>query len=481
MTANASDGVARWFETEARLVGEASARLRVSESSFEERLARAAATMAAFAQNVEVKQAVVELRPRPVIDLRACVVKLREQGPAALSGRERRAVISHPGHVAARDAEKVLQLWPKMMRHLLRACLSDWYQFKGQPWGADYLDLICTFAESSGIPLLEKSPIGPRGTLSRDTPSGDAQMAASLPARSIVEVYHYLHEELGLRDSWLYTGQVLASWFQIQLSRNTPLGETLDAIYGHRRLRALLIPADPHKGAGPAGVRVDPLTQAQVVATLLRAAFASQALLGQARLADLTSELFRSTFQDPRLPPLSHGWELVKQLAEPAFRRLLASLSEQDLEVFFSHAMNEPDRRKFWTSYLPQIERTGCVLDWDSQERLRAKLQASPELKGAITRSHRFKRASQVQAFFLVFQHVVVVEFSDNGNAAYVYEREYFEKAIEKSVRVGQCDAAPNLKVPAACLHKIRHQSGWQEKTAAWLSTRGIHSRRGGR
>jgi hypothetical protein len=109
----------------------------------------------------------------------------------------------------------------------------------------------------------------------------------------------------------------------------------------------------------------------------------------------------------------------------------LVSLCEQDLSVFSQHAMNEPDRRTFWLRYLGSIERTGCVLDVDVRRRLHARLAEHAELSSAIDRVFVFSRRSNVQALFMLFAEHAVVEFSDIGNAAYVYKKQYFIEKME--------------------------------------------------
>jgi hypothetical protein len=255
------------------------------------------------------------------------------------------------------------------------------------------------------------------------------------------------------------------------------LDEPLEQILAHARLRALLLPAQSNASGTPA-VRTSLATHAQTVATLLAAACSSPPLLTGVSLAALTDFLLKSTFGDPRSPLRSDGWTEVSRLYEFGFRGLLASLCEQDLEFFFSQAMQEPDRHKFWLQYLSELERTGCVLDRTPQRRLYAKLQERPELHGAIDRAHAFVGASDVQAFYLVFRTIVVIEFSRKGNAAYVYTREYFEKQLEQRIRRGVVDDEAELKVQQDAKYRILHHKGsWQNDAAVWLASEGVHAR----
>jgi hypothetical protein len=81
-----------------------------------------------------------------------------------------------------------------------------------------------------------------------------------------------------------------------------------------------------------------------------------------------------------------------------------------------------------------------------------SKLGGVEELRGAIDRAHRFKGSSKVQAFYLVFSTLVVVEFSDTDNAAYVYSRDYFEKQIEPRIRTMAVDESADYRgKPFSC------------------------------
>ena len=139
--------------------------------------------------------------------------------------------------------------------------------------------------------------------------------------------------------------------------------------------------------------------------------------------------------------------------------------------------MHEPDRHDFWLRYLPELERTGYVLDSALRKRLDAKLLQRPELHGAIERVYPFRRTSDAQAFFLVFRQNVVVEFSHSGNAAYVYKREWFEMRLEQRIRKGLVENSYALKVMNDAAHRILHTRGWQNNTAAWLASEGVHAR----
>jgi hypothetical protein len=393
----------------------------------------------------------VELRPRPPINLDEVVLRLNRLGPTALSGRERKRLLAAPQRLTEDQLDKILLAYPGLTQHAARTCFTYWPAYVREPWGQMYEAAVRRHAQRSRLQLLAGHNLSLSAVMSRSAPPGDAALAAVLPSANLAEAYESLRSHLGVRDSWLLSSSVLTEWLTARLRRKAFFEDPVKVMLQHERVRALLLPPPRRGSAGPA-VRSTMTTQAQTVATILAAAFSTPPLLGLSTLASLTDLLLKSTFDDPRSALRSEGWAEVRRLYEPGFKRLLAMLCEQDLQVFFDHAMNEPDRREFWLQYLHEIERTGCVLDPESRKRLESKLGGVEELRGAIDRAHRFKGSSKVQAFYLVFSTLVVVEFSDTDNAAYVYSREYFEKQIEPRIRTRAVDESADYRgKPFSC------------------------------
>jgi len=429
-----------------------------------------------YALAVETRQAEIELKTRrEAIDLEACLRRMTQDGVEVLTPRERRSLLLHPDRVPARAAKQIIDAENESIRYVLRACLANWQQCLMEKWGQDYVNLLTSSAVRFPIPFLEENPVALLA-LCRTSPTGDERLAEAIPVElSAAQAYDYLRQSLGLRDSWVYTGCVLASWLQVQVTHQRSIDDAFETIRRNARLKAHLLP-NAAQESPPPGVRNDTLTRARAVSALLRAAFARPPQLSGKLFAELSEYLLGSSFGDPRIPPLDEGWQEVRASAPEPFRDFLASLCAQDLEVFFGHAMNAADRRRFWTRYLRSIERTGCVLDRGSQQRLKTKLQASAELKSAIARAYTFRRSSNVHAFFLVFPKVVVVEFSDVGNAAYVYRRKDFERKLEPAIREHSVESVRDLKKTEDHIHRITHQSSWEDATERWLSENGIHA-----
>lgn len=416
-----------------------------------------------------------EVRPHPPIHLTELTERLDLRGASTLTMRERKLLVAAPERMNVRRLERLLDASPTLARYAARTCFMYWPHYVREAWGAVYESVLHSRSRELQLPLFAVAGLSASELLARTVPGVETALAARLPSVDIVQAYEQLKMAWGVRDSWLLSSSVINAWLLRRLQRSESLDQPLQQILQHERLRALLLP-QPRNAPGPT-VRTNIEIQAQAVATFLAATFAGSALLSHASLAALTDWLLKSTFDDPRSPLRSQGWDEVNRLYEEGFRRLLASLCEQDLEMFFKHAMHEPDRHRFWLDYLSELERTGCVLDRGLRKRLDAKLQKLPALQGAIERTYPFSASSDVQAFYLVFRTVVVVEFSHSGNAAYVYPRALFENQIEQRIRKGLMEGASGLKLMRDAMHRILHHSSWQMDTATWLARQGVHAR----
>lgn len=437
------------------------------------------ASTARHAQSVasKVDEAVsrTELQARPVSHVADLLAQLDARGPDSLTIREQKTIIGAPAAVRADQLDRLVARSPALARHAGRICLTHWHAYLHEPWGVNYRDVVARRLPA-GVQLFEtKLPI--YNLLARKPPTGDELIAAELPTSGVEDAYVYMKEQLRVRDTWTFASSVMSSWLDARVQLGSFMDEHFAGILRNPRLRALLLPA-LRSSSSSLPVRTSLNVQAKVVTAALQSAFARPPRLKKgSTLGAILDHLLKSTFDDPRSALRSEGWIEVERLDAPSYRRLLASLCEQDLEVFFQHAMNEPDRQAFWLRYLPEIERTGCVLDRSIRARLSAKLQGTPELQTALERAHGFKNASDVQAFFLVFPAFVVVEFSDSGNAAYVYKRDLFTKKIEPAIRRGAVENERGLKLRGQEMHRITHQSRWQAATAEWLAENGVHRR----
>jgi len=78
------------------------------------------------------------------------------------------------------------------------------------------------------------------------------------------------------------------------------------------------------------------------------------------------------------------------------------------------------------------------------------------------------------QAFVLYFDSHVIVEFSESGNASYVYERAKFETQFGRELRFGGIPNHSALKSKSAAHGRILHLGDWETKAEDDLQELGI-------
>jgi hypothetical protein len=427
---------------------------------------------------VDVVDAEVAQRDQTIhgIDLDAALVKLRAQGPGALSSRERRRLVSAPEYLDADDIDRLLERYPFLAKCALTSCLAFWPRYLSASWGQGYRAALERHAAQLDLPLL-RNALSLNELLEREVATaGHKRLAALLAHGSLSAVHKYLRETLGVRDSWLFMQSVLLE--HVATEQSDRQLDSLHEVLADAPLQSAMLPVRRDAPVHALRtVRRDTPLQAETVSTLLLIAYRALDDGKADTLERLIEHVLASDFGDPRTPVPSNAWMLVRKSRPHEYQRLLARLAEQDLDIFFSHAMKERDRRNFWLRYVGVVERTGCVLDRGLRTKLQAKLAAIPGMRGAIERTFPFARASDVQAFFLVFQNHVVVEFSERGNAAYVYSRSYFAEHIEPQLHVNRVSDTSDLKIQSAVVHRLLHQRSWQDAARSWLAENGIHAR----
>jgi EH_Signature domain len=184
-----------------------------------------------------------------------------------------------------------------------------------------------------------------------------------------------------------------------------------------------------------------------------------------------------SRLHDPRLIDAAPNWRSMPQDAKDTF---LSWLAEETLHFFFDTLVpkNDENRRRadFWLKY---ATRYGNVKDFHvavSNEDM-TKLHRS---RAAMMPSYaRVQGANSVasSAFLMLFegfggQQYIVIEFSETGNAAYVYRRHDFEKA-GTSLRTKQF-RMNDLRDRGRVEFRIIHNGGWEPNAAHELAQRGI-------
>ncbi len=200
-------------------------------------------------------------------------------------------------------------------------------------------------------------------------------------------------------------------------------------------------------------------------------------------------DLVLSRYADsPSLPPDEPLIALcMKKLGDPRLRRTASWgdvsgkarkqaerwVSKQDLELFFRAVAMDEDRRRFWLAYVEQIDLSLNVLGSD------ALISSDPAIKDYLKQTDRYARldaSDGASAFVMGFRNVdlLVVEFSNTGDACYIYRREgNFIPLHQRWLKRG------DLKVQTKAIHRIIHRrhgnhATWMPDARAYLGSHGL-------
>jgi len=171
-------------------------------------------------------------------------------------------------------------------------------------------------------------------------------------------------------------------------------------------------------------------------------------------------------FGDPRLYPAK--WNSFPQQAKQQF---VAWLSEEDIRLFFDLIIKNDTggRKAFWLKYAKRMRSSSVVLSGkDKYENGRKLMELSA--KGRVFQEwSTFKESS---TFIMNFGEFVAVEFSDIGNACFVYDsvqfQELFGSMHNLSVRRGSLLKSEKAKF------RQPHPFGWETKLSTKLAELGI-------
>lgn len=402
---------------------------------------------------------------------------------SGLTVREQRYAAAQIEQVPAAAMRSFLASYPSNWSAFVAACMQRWEAFMTLRERQSYVRLLAAAPRSIGFLHLTGRP---QELLDSD---GVTVVAGQLSSSHVGDAMEEL-ERLGFKPSWQYTAIVLAMWVRMQVKRRrlSFLG-LWQAVRHERVVEAMLLP--PLRAsrnswfateARPARVRGAASAYAIFITTLLLVAREEgRGSAAEERWAELTEKLFASTMGDPRIPPESDIWRYAMRFDEESCRFLLERLFTEELSIFFEHAMSEQRRQRFWLRYVRSVRRTICILDRGTHERLTQKLaSADKQLAAALARARKFSSGGEagkgVQAFCLYFDRHVVVEFSETGNAAYIYERARFEEKLQQAIEQDRCSSHSQLKQPKLNIGRIIHSDRWEEQAAQMLSGLGIHA-----
>lgn len=177
---------------------------------------------------------------------------------------------------------------------------------------------------------------------------------------------------------------------------------------------------------------------------------------------------------DPRVSTVP--WHPV---GEEATREVIRWRSSEDLRLFFDLVMKGKEdyqgRHRFWQRYVDGVTRSLIVLSRSDEDRLRRRLR---ELTLRGRRFVRMTGTNLTSAFVMEFGRAVVVEFSEAGNACYVYQEEKGKgpipwQAAEVDIHV--------LKNRRRAKDWLRHVRGWEytfTNSLARLGIRPVYARK---
>lgn len=190
-------------------------------------------------------------------------------------------------------------------------------------------------------------------------------------------------------------------------------------------------------------------------------------------VADIRESVTHLVLNDSRLgdPRLEHNKLNWAGLVE-AKDRIIEWLSQLDIVFFFESVLapgKDPHGRKeFWLRYLPSIKRSRALLSWKDWYRLRDILkQKGQNLVGSMD------DRSTTSAFLLNFKNLLAIEFSETGNACYLYREADIDKIVPEFY-ASRAFATKELKRRDLPHRRQRHPSGWQEEAAQVLAQFGI-------
>lgn len=172
---------------------------------------------------------------------------------------------------------------------------------------------------------------------------------------------------------------------------------------------------------------------------------------------------------DPRLPANGPNWLGIGDAARDI---VIQWLSAEDIQLFFDHVLttrNDPHGRKpFWLRYKGKVKRSRPLL---------AALDESRWLANTATKGKRnFGRMDyfcNTSAFLLDFGRVMVVEFSQVGNAVYVYEHRDIPDLNDAFWSQARFSLS-TLKQKDRCIERMTHTPHWQSKMRTLLAQFGI-------
>jgi hypothetical protein len=166
-----------------------------------------------------------------------------------------------------------------------------------------------------------------------------------------------------------------------------------------------------------------------------------------------------------------------RNVNENIWRMVLSWVTREHLRMFFEIISGRngarKDRFEFWSQYLEQISFTKLVFGQETKlQKLKnpeiAKLFNEEKDVSALLSSNN----SELDAFIIEIKDYIFVEFSMNGNAAFIYEKSKIPFKLD-ALRMNDETSGNGLK--SAQNNKIIHNNNWQDSAKNRLMNLGIY------
>ena len=216
------------------------------------------------------------------------------------------------------------------------------------------------------------------------------------------------------------------------------------------------------------------LTKSQRAAALAKVIHVVDLHRGERSWADALAQLKDFVLQHPELgdPRISSvSW----QDFDPRAREIFVSwLSEEDLTFFFELIIKKDphSRKRFWLKYVKAMKNS-YVLVGESDLSYN-----SVALNDLRKRGRHFGRGTGIDssAFIMTFGKYVVVEFSEVGNACYLYKSSDFDDLF--GTLKDRRNDLRRLKDRNIAVHVQAHYASWPHALESVLTTHGIYAGR---
>jgi hypothetical protein len=182
-----------------------------------------------------------------------------------------------------------------------------------------------------------------------------------------------------------------------------------------------------------------------------------------------------SRMGDPRLPDRAVNW---RTLPDEARARFVSWIAGETLQFFFETLVprNDENRRRadFWLQY---VRRSRNLRDFQVAVSREDESKIKAIRAKTMPSYSRMKSWDSTSAFLMAFQgygeDYVIIEFSETGNAAYIYEKSVFE---QKGARMRSPTYGLNkdLKRMAEVRQRIVHVGSWENAARSRLAELGI-------